>query len=75
MRLIVRLACRLSGFPLSARPVRHPPQRALSAIGMAGKGISLKRIDWKLAVAGWLARSSALADTVSLANGDPLSGA
>lgn len=34
----------------------------------------MKLIDWKLAVAGWLASSSALGDTVSLANGDRLSG-
>lgn len=41
---------------------------------MAGKGNGLKFTDWKLAVAGWLASSSALADTVSLVNGDRLSG-
>lgn len=34
----------------------------------------MKLPDWKLAVAGWLAGSAALADTVSLANGDRLSG-
>lgn len=34
----------------------------------------MKLPDWKLAVAGWLASSATLADTVSLANGDRLSG-
>ena len=34
----------------------------------------LKQPDWKIALASWLASSAALADTVSLNNGDRLSG-
>ena len=34
----------------------------------------LKQPDWKIAVTGWLVSSAALADTVSLNNGDRLSG-
>lgn len=46
----------------------------LSVNGMARKGKDLKYIEWRLAAVGWLAGSSALADTVSLVNGDRLSG-
>lgn len=74
MRFIVRPVCRLSGFPFSAFCPTDCRGAQLSVTGIAGKGNGLKLNAWKLAAAGWLASSSALADTVSLANGDRLSG-
>ena len=60
-------------FPASAF-CPHDCRARLSVSALPGKENGLKRIDWKLAAAGWLASASALADTVSLTNGDRLSG-
>ncbi len=58
---------------LSVRPFRRFSTDAAVLIDLAWERNALK-YDWKIVVASWLLSSGALADTVTLHNGDRLSG-